>query len=162
MLKVANVIMEGRFGGPQARIVAVAERLKDDGIETIVVLPKNGSGLFYKKLTKKNILTRRLNLHRLTRQKSHLVKFIAFFIPELFSLYRLFRKERVDIVHCNGSWQVKGVIAGKLAGAKVVWHLNDTRRIRIIDLFSYLAGKYLCDAFIFAAKRVRDHYLSKK
>ena len=120
----------------------------------IVVLPKNGSGLFYKKLTKKNILTRRLNLHRLTRQKSHLVKFIAFFIPELFSLYRLFRKERVDIVHCNGSWQVKGVIAGKLAGAKVVWHLNDTRRIRIIDLFSYLAGKYLCDAFIFAAKRV--------
>jgi len=56
----------------------------------------------------------------------------------------------VDIVHCNGAWQVKGIIAGKLAGAKVVWHLNDTRMPFFIKVvFSFLAVSS-CDAFIAA------------
>jgi len=61
MLKVANVIEEGRFGGPQATIIAVAEKLRNDNIDTIVVFPKKNSALFYKKLSEKNIQTRRLS-----------------------------------------------------------------------------------------------------
>lgn len=160
MLKVANVIMEGRFGGPQARITAVAEKVKQYGIETIVVFPKKNAALFYKKLSEKDVPIRQLSLHRLTKQKSHLMKFIAFFIPELFFLYKLFKKERVDIVHCNGSWQIKGIIAGKLAGAKLVWHLNDTGMPFFLNIiFKFLAVNF-CDAVITAGQRVRDYYLS--
>jgi glycosyltransferase involved in cell wall biosynthesis len=161
-LRVCNIIEDGRFGGAQARIIAVAEGLSKEGIKTIVVLPKDGSGVFQLMLTQKKLQTIPIRLHRLSRNTRHLINYFLFFIPELICLVKILNREKVDIVHCNGSWQIKGVIAGKLAGKKVFWHLNDTRRIRIIDLFSFLAGKYLCDAFIFAAKRVRDHYLSKK
>lgn len=161
-IKVANVIMEGRFGGPQARITAVAEKLKNDGIETIVVFPKTNSKLFYNKLTERNIQTRLLGLHRLTKQKSHLIKYVIFFIPELLSLYKRFKKERVDIVHCNGSWQIKGVIAGRLAGIKVAWHLNDTAMPTFINIVFNFLALHFCDAFITAGERVREYYLSDK
>jgi len=159
-IKVANVIMEGRFAGPQARIIVVAEKLQKYNIETIVVFPKNDSALFYERLTEKGIQVNPLSLHRLTKQKSHLMKFIASFIPELFSLYRLFKKENVDIVHCNGSWQFKGIVAGKLAGAKVVWHLNDTNMLACINIIFRFLALHFCEAFITAGKRVNAYYLS--
>ena len=114
MLKVANVIEEGRYAGPQARITTVAEKLKENGIETIVVFPQKDSDVFYKKLSEKGIQTRRLSQHHLTKQKSHLLKYFIFFVPELFSLWRSLKKERVDMVHCNGACQIKGIIAGRL------------------------------------------------
>ncbi len=162
MLRVANVIEEGRYGGPQSRIAAVAEKLKENGIETVVVFPKEDSDIFYKKLTERGIQTKRFSLHRLTRQKSHLVRFIAFFIPELFSLYKFFKEERVDIVHCNGSWQIKGVIAGKLSGAKLIWHLNDTQMPAFINIIFKFLSLHFCDAFIVAGERVQAYYLSEQ
>lgn len=161
-IKVANIIMEGRFGGPQARIAAVAERLKEYGIETIVVFPKKNSDLFYKKLSEKSIQMRQLNLHRLTKEKSHLIKYILLFIPEVISLYKLIKKEHVNIVHCNGSWQIKGVIAGRLARAKVIWHLNDTQMPAFVNIIFKLLASHFCDAFIAASERVRAYYLSDK
>jgi len=46
-IKVANIILDGRFGGPQNRILQVAERLKKYEIETIVIIPKKDSEFFY-------------------------------------------------------------------------------------------------------------------
>ncbi|MFX0141723.1 MAG: hypothetical protein ACFFDN_49250, partial [Candidatus Hodarchaeota archaeon] len=67
-LKVANIILEGRLGGPQTRILLVAEKLKKKyGIETIVIMPKKDSELFYSKLVEKGIKAKRLNLHKLTK-----------------------------------------------------------------------------------------------
>ena len=60
-LKVANIILDGRFGGPQNRILQVAERLKEYGIETVVIMPKKDSETFYSKLIEKNIQVKRLN-----------------------------------------------------------------------------------------------------
>jgi len=160
MLKVANVIEEGRYGGPQSRIAAVAEKLKRNDIETVVAFPKKDSKVFYKKLTEKGIQTRRLSQHRLTKQKSHLLKYFVFFIPEVFALYRFFKKERVDIVHCNGSWQIKGVIAGRLSRAKVIWHLNDTQTPTVVNIFFKFLALYFCDAFISSGERVSSYYLN--
>lgn len=159
-MKVANVIMEGRFGGPQAWITAVAERLRNDGIETIVVFPKNDSGLFYKKLTEKGIQTRRLGLHCLTKQKSRLVKYFILFFPEIFSLYKLIKKENVDIVHCNNSWQIKGVLAGMLARKPIVWTIHESQTPALINVIFKFLALHFCDAFITAGKRVRAYYFS--
>lgn len=162
IIKVANVIMEGRYGGPQARITSIAEKLKENSIETIVIFPKNNSAFFYRKLAGKGIWTKRLSLHHFTKQKSHLAKFVILFIPELFSLYNLFKKKRIDIVHCNCSWQFKGAIAGKLARAKVLWHLNDTQTPFLINIIFKVLALYFCDAFIVAGERVKDYYLNNQ
>jgi len=161
LIKVANVILEGRYGGPQARIAIVAESLKKYNVETIVVFPKKGSEIFHKNLIEKGIQSRLLSLHRLSRQKLHLIKFFCLFAPELFSLYRVFKKERVNVVHCNNASQIKGVIAGRLAGAKVVWHLQNTQAPNAIKIiFNYLLAPCFCDGFITAGERVQNYYLT--
>ena len=160
-LKVANIILDGRFGGPQNRILQVAERLKKYGIKTVVIIPKKDSQIFYSKLIEKHIRAKRLNFHRLTRYKPHLIGWFIFFIPELISLYMYLKKENIRLVHCNTSWQIKGVLAGKMARAKIILHLNDTWTplgIRIV--FRLLSP--LCDGFIVTGKRVKECYFKGK
>jgi len=51
------------------------------------------------------------------------------------------------------------VVAGKLAGCRVVWHLNDTSSPWFIKkIFSILSG--LPDAYIYASERTRNYYES--
>ena len=158
-LKVANIILEGRFGGPQNRILQVAERLKEYGIETVVIMPKKDSETFYSKLIEKNIQVKRLNLHRLTKQIPHLIGYIVFFIPELFSLYKYLKAQKIKLVHCNNPWQFKGILAAKMASAKTIWHLNSTDTPTTIKvIFKMLAG--FCDGFIVASDRTRRYFFS--
>jgi len=160
MLKIANVIEEGRFGGPQRWISSVTGRLKGFGFEPIVIFPDVDSKCFYEQLKGQRIKTRRISLHRLTGKKAHLIKFFFFFIPEVISLYILFKKEHVDIVHCNNSWQFKGVIAGKMARKRVVWHLHETWTPPFINIiFKFLAVNF-CDAFITAGQKSQTYYLA--
>lgn len=160
MLKIASIVEEGRFGGPQRWISAVSGRLKDFGFNQIVIFPALDSDRFYEELSLQGISTKRIPLHRLTKEKTHLIKFVLLFIPEIISLYKLFRKEDVDIVHCNNSWQFKGVIAGRFAGKKVVWHLHETSTPFFVNIIFKLLATYFCNAFITAGKRVESYYLS--
>ena len=160
MLKVVNITVEGRYAGPHAYIAACAEKLKNDGIETVVVFPEEDSDVFWKKLRVLDVVVKRLTLHRLTKETNHLIKYVLLFIPEIFSLYKLFKKEGIDIVHCNNSWQFKGVIAGRLAGRKIVWHLHETFTPFFINIIFKLLSKYFADAFITAGERSREYYLS--
>ena len=161
-IKVANIILDGRFGGPQNRILWVAERLKKYGIETVVIIPKKDSEFFYSKLVEKNIRVRRINLHRLTKHKSHLIGWFLFFIPELFFIYKFLEKEHIKLVHCNNSWQIKGVLAAKIAGAKVIWDLRDTRTVRIIKILFDILSRFFCDGFIVAGNKTKQYYLNNE
>ena len=103
MLKIANVAKEGRFGGPRGWIPTVSGRLKDSGFDQIVIFRVLDSDRFYEDLNLQRIKTRRIVLHRLTKEKNHLIKFVVLFILEIVSLYKLLKKEGVDIVHYNNS-----------------------------------------------------------
>lgn len=83
--KVANIIEEGRLGGPQIRIAEVARRLKEHGIETTFVYPKYQSDLFKQNLDAYGIRNIRLPLHRLTKDKktSSRVYFFSFLRDQL-------------------------------------------------------------------------------
>ena len=156
-LRVANIILDGRFGGPQNRILQVAEGLKKYDIETTVIIPKKDSEVFYSKLCGKNICVKKLNLHNLTKHKQHFAAKIVFFLPELFSLYMYLKKEKFQLIHTNTSWQIEGVLAGKLAGAKVIMHLNDMWTSKFISMiFNFLVP--FCDGFIVTGRRVKEHY----
>jgi len=65
----------------------------------------------------------------------------------------------VNIVHCNHSWQIKGVLAAKLARKPVVWTIHETHMPALINIiFKFLAVNF-CDAFITAGERARAYYL---
>ena len=161
-MKIANIIEEGRLGGPQIRIAEVARHLKEQGIETTVVYPKYQSDLFEQKLNEYGIRNIRLPLHRLTKDKKHLLAYFFFFFYEIIYLYLFFKRERFDIIHCSGgSWQFKGIIAGKLAGSKTLWHLNDTGMPAFFRwIFRLIAPKF-ADGLIVSGKRVRDYYVNR-
>lgn len=157
---VANIILDGRFGGPQNRILQVSVGLKKHGVETVVVLPKQDSDLFYKKLTDNNITAKRFSLHRLTKEKKHLLVGMVTFIPEIIALYKYIKKNNFQIIHCNAVWQTTSVLAAKLAGAKTIMHVNDTWTPWGIRVLFRILGP-LCDAYILASEKTRDCYFQK-
>lgn len=160
MIRVANIIEEGRLGGPQVRIAEVAKKLKSTGVETTVIYPFIGSKRFKKRLDNYQIKSIQLPLNRLTRDHKAFMKYIFYFCHELILLFLLFKREKFDLIHVSGgAWQFKGVIAGKLAGRKVIWHLNDTKMPFLLRGFSKFLSIWFADGLIVAGKRVRNYYV---
>jgi len=160
-MKVLNITEDGRYAGPQGRIIAVAPVLRDIGIETTVICPLEDSELLTQKLSKLNIPCISTHLHHITRKIPQLVQYLLFFIPEVFLLMKIIKSDQFEVVHCNGCWQIKGVLAGKLVGVKTVWHLNDTYTPQLIKKIFSVVSHYCADGFIVAGQRVKDYYLNQ-
>ncbi len=158
-MKVINLIEEGRIGGPQYRILRVIPHLVFFGVETIVILPQNNSSIFQDNLIEADIQFNVVPLTTMRKHPKQVITYLLKFLPELFFLTLLIRKLNPDIVHVSGgSWQIKGVLAGRLACCKVVWHLNDTKTPKVLKLL-FQVIKPLANAFITAGNRVQEYYL---
>lgn len=161
-MRVLNVLEEGRWGGPQKRVLLVAVELKKKGIETIVVIPKDKTQVFQKKLIENKISFYAIDFHRITKEKKHLLNYIIFFQREINQIKKIIQKENIDLVHANGSFQFKGILAARRIGIKSVWHLNDTYLIKPLKILfdKYLVNK--TNGFFVAGERVRRYYLKNK
>lgn len=158
-MKAINLIEEGRLGGPQLRILRVTPKLTLLGVETTVVIPRDYSSNFQKRLTEAGIQFKTTPLTTMGKHPKRLLIYAYKFLPELFFLTRLFHKLNPDFIHVSGgSWQFKGVLAARLAGRKVIWHLNDTQTPTLIKLL-FRAIHPLAHLFITAGYRVQEYYL---
>ena len=158
-MKIANIIEEGRLGGPQIRIAEIAKLLLPKGYETTVIFPRKESQTFYDRLQANGISSIRLPLHRLSNDPKILAKYFFFFPYDITRLYNVIRQNNFDIVHVSGgAWQYKGAIAGKLAGCRVVWHLNDTNLPLLVRKCFYVFAKLFADCFVVAGRRVLTYY----
>jgi glycosyltransferase involved in cell wall biosynthesis len=158
MIKVANIIEDSRYGGPQNRIINVADKLKQYNITTVIICPEQESHKFYTEAKKGGIQIERIPMSRLSKNAFSVFRYFIFLTTEVIILRRLLLKQNIDIVHCNSARQFKGVIAAKLAGKKVVWHLNDTWNPLVIRLIFYPLA-FMAEYFIAAGNRVRSYYL---
>ncbi len=159
-LTVVNILEEGRFGGPQRRVLEVSSRLQNRGIQTIVLLP-NGSKKFVESLKEVGVPYKELPLHRLTKDLLHLLKYFFLFPFEIFLICKEINRVNADIIHVNGAFQIKGVIAGKLLGKKVLWHLNDTYMPEIIMVLFRLTKRW-ANHFIVASQKTYQLYLTSE
>lgn len=156
-MHIANIIEEGKMGGPQARIVAVATALATR-IKTTVIMPTENSAAFRLKCDQGSIGYRALPITRITREWRVAFRYLLFSVLEIRRLKAVFCQGNFDVVHVSGgSWQVKGVLAGKLAKKKVLWHLNDTSMPRFIRWLFMFTSRW-ADGFIFASQRSRAYY----
>lgn len=158
-MQVCNVDEEGRFGGPERRIVLVAQELKRHGVDTHVVYPTMDSRRFADELARAGITNSPLNITRLSKEKKILVRYILFFPTEVWRLWSFFKKHRFALVHVNGSYQFKVAVAAKLARIPVVWHLNDTNMSGLVKKLSIVIASHCVAGFIVAGERVRDFYI---
>lgn len=156
-MRIANIIEEGKLGGPQVRICAVAAALRGQA-DTTVIMPVENSEAFQLRCDALGVSYRALPITRITREWQVAVRYVLLSFFEVSRLARVLKKDEFDIVHVSGgSWQFKGVFAAKLAGKKVLWHLNDTSMPGFIRrLFSVISR--LADGFIFASERSRVYY----
>ncbi len=156
-LRVANIIEEGKIGGPQLRLTKVANAISDS-VETTVVMPYENSLAFRELCNSLNINYKSFWMSRITKEPIVAIRYAFFFPYEVIRLAIYFKKEKFDLIHISGgSWQFKGVLAGKLAGIKVLWHLNDTYVPGFIRFF-FRYFSYLSTGFIFASNRSLDYY----
>jgi glycosyltransferase involved in cell wall biosynthesis len=159
IIKVCNVDEEGRFGGPERRIIQIAKALDEFGVETVVLFPRLDSDVFARKISDAGIRGVLWPLTRLTRERRILIRYAFRFWFEILSMIFFFRKHRVDLVHVNGSYQFKVAMAAKMAGVPVVWHLNDTFAPGLLKKAFHLIAPWCADGFIIAGLRVGDYYL---
>lgn len=156
-LCIANVIEEGKLGGPQVRMVRVAKALEGRA-ETLIVMPRANSGRFREMCELHGVRWRALPLSRITKEWRTALAYLLFSPVEVVRLARLFRREAVDLVHASGgSWQIKGVVAARLAGIPAIWHLNDTSMPGWVRLLFRIV-RPLASGFIFASDRSRAYY----
>lgn len=156
-MRIANVIEEGKLGGPQVRMVRVAAAL-EERVETLIVMPRANSARFREMCAANGVPYRALPLTRITKEWRAALAYVLFSPMEVLRLARLFRRERIDLVHASGgSWQYKAVIAARLAGIPSVWHLNDTFAPGWVRrLFRRVAP--LASGFVFASHRSQAYY----
>jgi len=157
IIRVANIIEEGKLGGPQIRIVMVAEAMKGQ-VDTTVIMPNENSEAFRQRCDEAGIRYKTLPISRITKEWRVALRYVLFSFFEVFQIVSFLRKEKFDIIHVSGgSWQYKGVVAGKLAGIKVIWHLNDTSMpVLFRELFGAISG--LSDGYIYSANRSKEYY----
>jgi len=154
---VVNYIEEGKLGGPQIYVLRLSAALDGD-LEMDIVLPKDDSELFLEQCKRKKINCNTMSITKLTKNTYALVRYVYNFIFEINDAIRYFKKVNCDIVYvCGGSWQYKGAIAAKIAGVKLIWHLNDSSMPFFVRfIFRFLSN--LSDGYIFASERSRDYY----
>ncbi len=110
---VANILEEGRLGGPQIRVALVASMM-DLKIDTTVIFPKKNSREFQIRCQELGLKYLLAHLTTMSSNWIILFKYIIFFPFEVLMLSRILKKNRFDIVHVGGgSWQYKGILAAK-------------------------------------------------
>ena len=162
MIRVANIIEEGRLGGPQIRMVLVDSALKKlklkKKIKTTFIFPKKNSRKFQKICNTNSIKYYLFSLRTLNRNFRDILTYLVLFPVEVFMLSSFLKKHSFDIVHVSGgSWQYKGVLAARIAKIKVVWELNDTYTPKITKYVFFLLSR-LANSFIFASERTKKYY----
>ena len=158
-MKIANIIEEGKVGGPQIRIVNIAHFLKNK-ITTVVIMPDTNSSKFQILCAQKKIHFKAFPISRITKEWRIALKYVFFSLSEVIRIAIYLRKNNFDIIHVSGgSWQYKGVIAGKIAGLKVIWHLNDTYKPLVIRKIFSVVSRF-SNEFIFASEATKSYYKS--
>lgn len=159
MIKLLNIAEEARGGGPLKRIHEVADYLQDKGVNTEVLFPEKESEDFNKDLVASGIPTKRISITRLTKEKKILLWYVISFIPEIIHLISIIRKGKYDLVLCQGSYQIKGIIATRFTKAKSIWIQNDSQQPGIVQkLFKLVSGR--ADAFSFVSEKAKEYYSS--
>ncbi len=124
--KILYVITKANWGGAQRYVYDLATHLPGGDYE--VVVASSASGALIEKLKEKNIRT--IAVEGLQRDVS-----LGADVSSFFALYRLFRKEKPDVVHLNSSKAGGlGAFAARVAGVPRIvftahgWAFEEPRR----------------------------------
>lgn len=155
-IRVVNLLPDPRVGGPQHRVAQVAERMRSFGIHTTVVIPPGPAVGFFQERQIPCIPFDFPRVRRVGLTATALRTALGLFVDAR-QLARTLRCNGTSILHCNGLLTVVGLVAGRHAGVKVLWHLNDT----LLPSAAYSSALHLfkgrVDRIVFSSRAVGYH-----
>lgn len=158
-MKVLGTFVDGRIGGPQVRSLAVAERLREYGVETEFLVPDD-DGEFAARAREHGFLVHTAGYSRIAplRQVGGNLKFAATALRSLPRTRALIDRRNVDVVHANVSVNVHTSLAASRSEAALLWHFNDAQMPSPVARFTAGAARLLADEIVVASGSVADHY----
>ena len=157
MKTVLYVFQYEMIGGPHLRVLQIAKQLKRK-YRPIIILPRGGNAA--DEFKQAGITTYEICLERLREplNLSILLRYIFLFIPTTLDILKIIRREAADIVVVNNSMFFQAPIAARLAGAKLVWHLEETIAPSRIKNILGLIIRALTDKIVVVSKAVQNFF----
>ncbi len=162
MKKICYVDEDGRFGGPQQRMLIVANELKNRGYTIDFLIPKDEIDIFKQKLIKNNLNFYQLNLTRLSLKPLFLIRYIVLFFYEIYLLVNFFKKKKYDIIQANSTPQFKAIIASIILKLNSVWVIEDSYFPKIIVYLFRIFARISNCKIIYTSERVYNFYFKDK
>lgn len=160
-MRILNSVTDPRMGGPQHRILSIADKLRPRGIETVFHIPA-GDDEFTEKVRSKGYEVHRSSKYQIQKPTDITgnVKFLSSFLSMVNQTRKIIQKADIDIVHANMPINYQAAVAAYLSDADLVWHFNDTSTPTPIKQFSSTAARYLADEIIVSADAVHEYYFN--
>ena len=162
MKKICYVEEDGRFGGPQQRMLTVANELKNRGYTIDFLIPKDEIDIFKQKLIKNNFNFYQVNLTRLSLKPLFLIRYIVLFFYEIYLLIIFFKKKKYDIIQANSTPQFKAIIVCIILKLNSVWVIEDSYFPKIIVFLFRLFARISNCKIIYTSERVYNFYFKDK
>ena len=158
--KICYLDEDGRFGGPQQRMILVAKEInKDKKFKINFLIPNKDTNFFKKKLNKYKLPYDEKDITRLSLEITTLIKYLFFFFYEIKIIISYLKNNHIDILQVNSTSQFKGIIASLFLKIKCIWVIEDTNLGYCTKkIFLYLSKISNCK-IIYTSKVVKDYYL---
>ena len=157
-IRICSVDEDGRYGGPQARVLEIEKYIDKSKFNIEYIIPENKK-IFENKLKKNNVFFTKINLTRLSKNFYELFNYIYYFIPEILKLIIFFKRNKYDIIQANGVTHFKSILAAKFARIKAVWIIEDSYSPKIIVFLFKLLARFTNCKVIYISKKVFNFYI---
>lgn len=164
-IKVLVIQPFDTLGSIQNRSLVVAQRLKDYGIETIFVSPRNGQSFTKEACEKGFKVYKTCSLRPVflsdIRSLLHIIRFIKSFPKSLLETYKVIREEQPHIVQVNGFVCIQEALtAALMCRRKFIWNLIGMLYPRVIILM-FLPLISLAFLRVFVSKKLVRYYFGR-
>jgi glycosyltransferase involved in cell wall biosynthesis len=165
-VKVLNVLLDNHIGGPQIRVLSVAKELRKYGIETIMLSPKGG-GDFAQRARNEHFKAYQIMLYGPKHFNSFVsvlanIKWFFTFPLSAFTIAKIIKKEKIEIVHVQGLLNLQAPVAGLLTRRKIVWHLISSLYPKTLVSFLMPFITMIADQIVVVAEKLGEYYLGNK
>lgn len=148
MIKVIHVLSDTNVGGAGRWLINLLKQIDKDKFTIKVVLPEGS-------LLKSQVASLGVEVMQVQGMADE-----SFDLKVILSLYKLFKKEKPDIVHTHASFS--GRIAAKMAGRKIVYTRHCVQRVitnSIAKMIYRTINVLFSDKMIAVSKAVKDNFI---
>lgn len=158
-MRVLNSLADPRVGGPQRRSLAVAEGLRDRGIETVFHLP-DGDDAFERMAADRGFEVVRPGPPQLRPPRNVLAnaRFAARLLPSIARLAAAIERRDIDVVHASMTLSFPAAIAARRTDTPLAWFFNDTGTPRPLARGMARLARATADEIALAADAVGDYF----